>query len=162
MPNTPEILYDETSYAQLLNSPLELKNAGVDGFSILIKSAILTAYAMDIKKNVSLIEGTRNSLDRFYDFYVEKLHNLKQKYLRAVGTGSYDLLSSADVEEIFSAFGKQEEGVPIAFDMEQYEDIMTRLNHLMNDTDEIAYHMDKMGKDFDKKDQELAQWLGLK
>ncbi|GGB54622.1 hypothetical protein GCM10011409_35300 [Lentibacillus populi] len=157
-----QLLYDSTLYAQLKKSPLELKNNGVHGFSVVIKSEILRSYAQKIEENTDLIEQTENSLRNFYDYYVQTLQDIKSKYSRLVGYGKYDMLSISDVEEIFSQFGKLDSGVPIMFNMDQYDEILTSLKRMKNDTGEIAYNMNKMGNEFEKTDYVLAQWLGLK
>jgi len=157
-----ELLYDETLHRQLTRSPLEMKNNGIHGFSIIIKSAILKAYALDIEKNANLIENTETSFKRFYDYYIDTMQGMKSKYIKQAGTGNYDLLTIDDVEEAFANLGKLESGVPILFSIEQYEEILANLRDMKHDTGEIAYHMDKMGNDFEETDILLAQWLGLK
>ncbi|MBT2215505.1 hypothetical protein KK120_06675 [Virgibacillus dakarensis] len=131
-------------------------------FGILIKSEILRSYAQKIEENADLIEQTEKSLRYFYDYYVHTLQNIRSKYSRLVGYGKYDMLSISDVEEIFSQFGKLDSGVPIMFNMDQYDEILTSLKRMKNDTGEIAYNMNKMGNEFEKTDYVLAQWLGLK
>ncbi len=157
-----ELLYDETLHRQLTRNPLEMKNNGIHGFSIMIKSAILKAYALDLEKNADLIESTEKYFKQFYDYYVDTMQGIKSKYMKQAGTGNYDLLTIDDVEEAFASLGKIESGVPILFNVEQYEEILANLKDMKKDTEEIAYHMDKMGNDFEKTDTLLAQWLGLK
>lgn len=66
------------------------------------------------------------------------------------------------MEEIFQGYGKMENGVPIIFDIGEYEEILTMLKRGKSDTAEIAFNMNKMGNDFEETDQLLADWLGFK
>lgn len=157
-----ELLYDETLHRPLTRSPLEMKNSGVHGFSILIKSAILKSFALDVEKNADLIESTENAFKNFYDYYIDTMQGIKSKYQKQVGTGKYDMLSTNDVEGVFSSLGKLEGGVPILFNNDQYEEILSNLKDIKYDTAEIAHNMDKMGNDFAGIDKLLAGWLGLK
>ncbi|MEW9674866.1 hypothetical protein ABRT01_01530 [Lentibacillus sp. L22] len=156
------LLYDGELGIQLKNSPLEMKNNGVHDFSIVIQSEIIKSFAKDLEANTDLIKNTEMAFVNFYDYYIQTLTDIKGKYLRLVGSGNFDKLTAADVEEIFQGYGKMEEGVPIIFDKEQYEYILTMLKRGKSDTAEIGFNMNKMGNNFEETDQLLADWLGLK
>lgn len=66
---------------------------------------------------------------------------------------------STDVDDILSEFGTIENGVPIIFNIHQYEEILKVVKELQTDTDEIAFHMNQMGDEFEETDILLAEWL---
>nr|WP_231478741.1 alpha/beta hydrolase [Virgibacillus halodenitrificans] len=159
----PSTLYDEKIHRQLASSPLKMKNKGVENFYIRIQGSLMAAYVKELEGSSELIEATRKALVNFLDYYVESMTELKNTYLAKVGTGQYDKLSTAHVNEYFADYTNiDEEGGPMLLDIEEFEGLMSMIGKALSDTDEIAYHMEKMSNDFNKADTQLAQWLQLK
>ncbi|WP_233879875.1 alpha/beta fold hydrolase [Virgibacillus halodenitrificans] len=159
----PSTLYDEKIHRQLASSPLKMKNKGVENFYIRIQGSLMAAYVKELEGSSELIEATRKALVNFLDYYVESMTELKNTYLAKVGTGQYDKLSTAHVNEYFADYTNiDEEGVPMLLDIEEFEGLMSMIGKALSDTDEIAYHMEKMSNDFNEADTQLAQWLQLK
>ncbi|MEN1969810.1 lipase family protein [Lentibacillus sp. N15] len=156
------LLYDSELGMQINHSPLEMKNNGIHSFSIVIQSEIIQSFAKDLDINTDLIKNTEKSLEKFYDYYIQTMTEIKSNYLRLVGSGEFDQLTAADVEEILAEYGKMENGVPIRFDVAQYEQLINLFKQCKSDTAEIAFHMQKMGDEFDHTDKMLAGWLGFK
>lgn len=157
----PSRLYDDTLVTVLTDSPLALKNQGVKGFNILIKSSILELHAKQMEESTQVIENCHKALQRFYDFYSDEMRALKSKYNRAVGHGRFDRLTTADVEEAFRKLRKYENGIPVMFSYQSYENILTDMKDMHDDTGEIAFYMQKMGREFEQLDHMLARWLGF-
>lgn len=155
----PDLLFDESLFGHPEKSPLALKNSGMENFNIIIKTFIMKMFAGEVKNNADLVENTEKALGLFLDYYVEVMSEMKSEYYSLVGSGAYDLLGSADVDDIFSGFGKVENGVPIIFNMDQYEEILKVVSELQTDTEEIAFHMNQMSDEFERIDTLLAEWL---
>lgn len=155
----PELLYDETLFNHPEKSPLALKNSGVENFNIVIKAFIMKLFALEVENNAELVENTEKAFGMFLEYYEEVMSDMKSKYNGLVGSGGYDLLSSADVDDVFTGLGKVENGIPIIFNIQQYEEILKALGELQTDTQEVAFHMTQMGDEFEKTDTLLAQWL---
>lgn len=155
----PDLLFDESLFGHPEKSPLALKNSGMENFNIIIKTFIMKMFAGEVKNNADLVENTEKALGLFLDYYVEVMSEMKSEYYSLVGSGAYDLLGSADVDDIFSGFGKVENGVPIIFNMDQYEEILKEVSELQTDTEEIAFHMNQMSDEFERIDTLLAEWL---
>src|SRR5699024_446139 len=134
----PELLYTYGLVGHPATSPLRLKNNGVENFNILIKTNMMKKFANNVESNVQLIENTKRSLQKFYDAYVDKMKVLKRKYYSKIDSPEYDLLNYNDIDEIFINYGKVEDGVPFIFNLNQYEEILAKINDLLSDTEEIA------------------------
>lgn len=155
----PRLLYTHGLVGHPETSPLQLKNNGVGNFNILIKTSIMKRYAQEVEGNADLIERTEKALKGFLDYYEDSMKEMKNKYINQAGSGEYNLLNTSDVDNLFSNLGKTENGIPYIFNKVHYEEILHNFSKLRKDTEEIAFHMDKMGKDFDKTDNLLAEWL---
>ncbi|WP_273854061.1 lipase family protein [Guptibacillus spartinae] len=156
----PEVLYDEYIQAQVTTSPLALKNSGVSDFHIKIQESLMKGYVQEMKQSEEQIEATKQALVAFLDTYMNKMRDIKSKYLNAVGSGRFDKLSEADVEGNFQEFTKPpEDGVPMLFDIKTFDSLMTALGDTHQDTSDIAFNMERMSNDLERADQLLAQWL---
>lgn len=155
----PRLLYTHGLVGHSETSPLQLKNNGVGNFNILIKTSIMKRYAQEVEKNADLIERTEKALKGFMDYYEDSMKEMKNKYINQAGNGEYNLLNTSDVNDLFSNLGKTEKGLPYIFNIGYYEEILHNISKLRKDTEEIAFHMDKMGNDYEKTDSLLAEWL---
>ncbi|WP_158589624.1 MULTISPECIES: lipase family protein [Clostridia] len=163
----PDYLYDEViqgslSIGGITKSPLELKNSGVGDFPIVIQSALMHAFSIDLKNSEEQLAFTRKALIRFLDHYFADMSEIKTMFLGAAGIGTYDKLTVADVEDAFREVVKVEDGIPMLLDLDGFEDLLVTLKDLQKDTGEIAHHMEKMAQDFERTDQILADWFGIK
>lgn len=155
----PKLLYTHGLVGHPETSPLQLKNNGVGNFNILIQASIMRRYSQQVEEKADLIERTEKALKGFLDYYEDSMKEMKNKYINQAGSGEYNLLNSSDVNDLFSNLGKMEKGIPFIFDVEHYEEILHNISKLRKDTEEISFHMDKMGNDFEKTDNLLAEWL---
>ncbi len=160
----PGVLIDGTLHGKLGVSPLALKNSEVENYTIQIKAAIMNGFIADVEQNTTQhnttrIENTERSLLQFWDFYIEEMKALKSKYNWMVGVGQYDLLSSVDVQEVFASIGQEEEGVPLIFNISNYEEMLIKARLVLTDTEDIAFHMYEMNEDLQEADTLIAQWL---
>ncbi len=153
------LLVDETLLGSPEKSPLAMKNSGLSNFNIVIKAYIMSSFVKGVEKNRTRIENTERSLLQFWDVYSEEMIVLKRKYNRMVGTGQYDMLSTGDVQEAFSSFGKEENSVPLVFNMYMYEELLQKTKLLLVDTEEIAFQKNQMNEDFKKADTMVAERL---
>ncbi|SHH98912.1 hypothetical protein, partial [Virgibacillus chiguensis] len=98
----------------------------------------------------------------FLDYYFADMSEIKNTFIGTAGIGAYDKLTIADVEDAFHEVVKMEDGIPMLLDLDEFEDLLATLKDLQKDTGEIAHHMEKMARDFERIDQILAQWFGIK
>ncbi|MEF2291152.1 lipase family protein [Virgibacillus dokdonensis] len=157
-----EIIQGSLSMGGITKSPLELKNNGVGNFSIVIQSALMNALATDLKNSEEHLAITRKALIKFLDYYFADMSEIKNTFIGTAGIGAYDKLTIADVEDAFHEVVKMEDGIPMLLDLDEFEDLLATLKDLQKDTGEIAHHMEKMARDFERIDQILAQWFGIK
>lgn len=162
----PESLYDERLQGQLSlvvdKSPLELKNAGIGNFSILIQTELMRFYARGLEISEEVLKIRKKSVEQLLDTHFSDMDELKKMYMNSAGAGNYDRLTLADVEDVFRELVKMDKGTPMLIDLYDMEDIVATLQHLQEDTGEIALNMEKMANDFQNTDEILAGWLGLK
>jgi hypothetical protein len=97
----PHLLYGEKIRGQLLSSPLELKNSGVHDFHIRIQTELMHQLAMEMQESEELVATTRRALTRLLDDHIATMKELKNTYRNMVGSGKYDKLNTAHVDEIF-------------------------------------------------------------
>ncbi|MBU5465552.1 hypothetical protein KQI49_01760 [Virgibacillus sp. MSJ-26] len=155
----PDLLFDETLFGHPEKSPLAMKNDGMENFNIAIKTFIMIAFSKQVENNANLVENTEKALGQFLEYYEGVMLEMKRKYYNLAGSEGYDLLGATDVDDILSEFGTIENGVPIIFNIHQYEEILKVIKELQTDTDEIAFHMNQMGDEFEETDILLAEWL---
>ncbi len=159
----PHLLYGEKIRGQLLSSPLELKNSGVHDFHVRIQTELMHQLAMEMQESEELVATTRRALTRLLDDHIATMKELKNTYRNMVGSGKYDKLNTAHVDEIFRELVDVEsDGTPLLIDLNEFEHLLEKLRKSQNDTGEIAYNMEKMSKDFKHMDQILAQWLQIR
>ncbi|MGX4668246.1 lipase family protein [Cerasibacillus sp. JNUCC 74] len=159
----PHLLYGEKIRGQLLSSPLELKNSGVHDFHVRIQTELMHQLAMEMQESEELVATTRRALTRLLDDHIATMKELKNTYRNMVGSGKYDKLNTAHVDEIFRELVDVEsDGTPLLIDINEFEHLLEKLRKSQNDTGEIAYNMEKMSKDFKHMDQILAQWLQIR
>ncbi|GEM_PF-2733294 len=162
----PQSLYDETLKGQLSlavnKSPLEFKNSGISGFSVLIQSKLMSFYAKGMQISEEVLKIRKRSIEQLLDMHFNEMDELKKMYMNSTGAGNYDRLTPADVEDVFRELVTMENGTPMLFDLHDMEDILVTLQRIQEDTGEIAFNMEKMANDFENTDKILANWLGLK
>ncbi|API90769.1 MULTISPECIES: lipase family protein [unclassified Virgibacillus] len=159
----PHLLYGENIWGQLLSSPLELKNSGVHDFHIRIQTELMHQLAMEMEESEELITSTKIALTRLLDDHLATMKELRNTYRNRVGSGKYDKLNTAHVDEIFRELVDVEsDGTPLLIDINEFEHLLEKLRKSQHDTGEIAYNMEKMSKDFKQMDQILAQWLQIR
>ncbi|MFU0790143.1 MAG: Lipase (class 3) [Virgibacillus proomii] len=159
----PHLLYGEKIRGQLLSSPLELKNSGVHDFHVRIQTELMHQLAMEMQESEELVATTRRALTRLLDDHIATMKELKNTYRNMVGSGKYDKLNTAHVDETFRELVDVEsDGTPLLIDINEFEHLLEKLRKSQNDTGEIAYNMEKMSKDFKHMDQILAQWLQIR
>ncbi|KNE19383.1 hypothetical protein [Virgibacillus pantothenticus] len=159
----PNLLYGEKIKGQLQSSPLELKNSGVHDFHIRIQTELMHQLAMEMEESEELITSTKIALTRLLDDHLATMKDLRNTYRNMVGSGKYDKLNTAHVDEIFRELVDVEsDGTPLLIDINEFEHLLEKLRKSQHDTGEIAYNMEKMSKDFKQMDQILAQWLQIR
>lgn len=162
----PESLYDESLKGQLSlavnKSPLEFKNAGISGFSVLIQSELMRFYARGMQISEEVLKIRKNSIEQLLDMHFNDMNELKKMYMNSTGAGNYDRLTPADVEDVLHELVTMDKGTPMLLDLYDMEDLLVTLQRLQEDTGEIAFNMEKMANDFENTDKILANWLGLK
>src|SRR5699024_6537857 len=124
----PDLLFDETLFGHPEKSPLAMKNGGMENFNIAIKTFIMIAFSKQV-------ENTEKALCQFLEYYEGVMLEMKRKYYNLAGSEGYDLLGATDVDDILSEFGTIENGVPIIFNIHQYEEILKVIKELQTDTD---------------------------
>ncbi|WP_170875270.1 lipase family protein [Virgibacillus pantothenticus] len=157
----PHLLYGEKIKGQLQSSPLELKNNGVHDFHIRIQTELMYQLAMEMEESEELIAATRAALIRLLDDHLDSMKQLRNTYRNRVGSGKYDKLNTAHVDEIFRELVDVESD-DLLIDINEFEHLLEKLRKSQHDTGEIAYNMKKMSKDFKQMDQILAQWLQIR
>src|SRR5699024_11666652 len=101
----------------------------------------MIAFPKQIETNANLVQNTEKALGQFLEYYEGVMLEMKRKYYNLAGSEGYDLLGSTDVDDILSEVGTIENGVPIIFNIHQYEEILKVIKDTHTDTDEIAAHM---------------------
>ncbi|MGG1686834.1 YqiA/YcfP family alpha/beta fold hydrolase [Pseudalkalibacillus sp. NRS-1564] len=156
----PQVLFDEKLQSQLNLSPLALKNRGVSDFHIQIQESLMEMYVQEMKQSEEQLEATKQALLDFLDVYMNTMRDMKSKYMNAVGSGQFDKLNASEVESYFHEFTKAPvDGVPMLFDIQMFDSLMASLGDTHQDTEDIAYNMERMSQDLMRADQLLAQWL---
>lgn len=158
----PDVLYDETLKGTLTKSPLALKHQGVSDFHIVIKGEILAELALRMKRSEMLIENTGQALKGFNNFYEQLIIDLKKEYKGRVQHGQFDKLTYIHVDEVFNELGLWRNGSVYIVNEERLDKMLNDIYDVVEDTGEIAYHMERMGDEFERTDRMLADWFGLK
>ena len=109
-----------------------------------------------------LIENTGQALKGFNNFYEQLIIDLKKEYKGRVQYGQFDKLTYIHVDEVFNELGLWRNGSVYIVNEERLDKMLNDIYDVVEDTGEIAYHMERMGDEFERTDRMLADWFGLK
>ncbi|WP_054950406.1 alpha/beta fold hydrolase [Numidum massiliense] len=158
-----DVLYDELTYGRVPQSPLALKYSGQGNVAIFLQTEIMRAYGEELRATQELLS---NSLKQFREFPSrndDAVNAVKSKYYRLVGTGAYDKMTAADVDEAFKRIAQSfDKTVPLFYDASLFDYTFQLLGETVNGTAEIAYHIEQIAEKFAETDQRLAQTIKQK